>query len=62
MQVGPNFFIWIAIAVVVVSTAQALYDHYWIAGVGYAIAIALTVVNKLRAIRRKRSEELRNFD
>ncbi len=59
---GPNFFIWIAIAVVVAATISGLFGHYWITGLGYAVAVALTVLNKVRAIRRRRAEQLGNFD
>ena len=62
MRLGPNFFIWIAIAVVVVSTIPALNGHAWTAELGWPIAIALVVFNKLRAIRRRRAEQLQTFD
>jgi len=59
---GPNFFIWIAMAVAAVSTIPAWYGHYGIASAGWTIAIVLAVANKVRAIRRRRSEKLRAFD
>lgn len=60
--VGPNFFIWIAIAVVIVSTIPAFSGHYVMTFVGWAVAIALAIFNKVRAVRRKRAEAIRNFD
>ncbi len=48
---GPNFFIWIAIGLVVITTIPAFYGHYWIAAVGWVAAIALAIFNKVRAIR-----------
>jgi membrane protein implicated in regulation of membrane protease activity len=59
---GPNFFIWIAIAVVVVSTLAGLYGREEIMWLGWAVAIVLALVNKVRAIRRRRSEQLRDFE
>jgi hypothetical protein len=61
-KVGPNFFIWIAIAVVIASTVPALYGHVWTAWIGWPLAIALGVINKVRALRRRRTEQLREFD
>jgi hypothetical protein len=62
MKMGPNFFIWIAMAVVIASTIPALYGHEWVAAVGWPVAIALTVFNKVLAVRRRRAERLQTFD
>ena len=62
MTRGPNFYIWIAIAVVVVSTIPALQGQTWTAAVGWPVALALAVFNKVRVIRRRRAERLQSFD
>jgi hypothetical protein len=51
---GPNFFIWIAMAVAVASTIWGLNGHALSAALGYAVAVALAVFNKVRMIRRGR--------
>ncbi len=61
-RLGANFFIWIAIVVVVISAIPGWYGHYWIAGAGYAVGIVLVVANKVLAIRRRRSDKLHTFD
>lgn len=60
---GPNFFIWIAIAVVAASAAlSVISDQDWIAWIGFPIGLALAIVNKVRAKRRARAELNRSFD
>ena len=51
--VGPNFFIWIAIGLVVLTTIPAFYGHYWITVAGCVAALVLAIFNKIRAIRRR---------
>ena len=50
---GPNFFIWIAIAVTVLSTALGLSGHMEWVWLGYPVALGLAVLNKVRALRRR---------
>jgi hypothetical protein len=59
---GPNFFIWMAIGVVIVATVPALYGHDWSIWIGYPLALALAVFNKVRAIRRRNAKTLRTFN
>jgi len=59
---GPNFFIWIAIGIVIASTIPALFGYEWAAWVGYPIAIALAIFNKVRAVRRRRANASRTFN
>jgi uncharacterized membrane protein len=42
--------------VVVASTILALYGYDWATWVGYPIAFALAIFNKVRAVRRRRAE------
>jgi|WetSurMetagenome_2_1015567.scaffolds.fasta_scaffold587306_2 hypothetical protein len=62
MRLGPNLFIWMAIAVVIISTVPAMQGHTWAAAIGYPVAITLAVFNKVRAIRHRRAERLQSFD
>ena len=62
MDSGPNFFIWVAMGVVVASTIAGLNGHDWVMWIGFPLAIALAVFNKVRAVRRRRAELNREFD
>jgi hypothetical protein len=50
-----------AIGVVIASTISALFSYEWAAWVGYPMAIALAIFNKVRAVRRRRAEASRTF-
>lgn len=59
---GSNLFIWIAIGVVAASGFAAFQGYGWVPWIGYPVAIALAVSNKIRAIRRRRLEASNTFD
>lgn len=59
---GPNVVIWIAIAVVAASSLAMFHGYDWTPGVGYPVAIALAVLNMIRAARRKLTDVSRAFD
>ncbi len=58
---GPNFFIWVAIGIVVAATAGGLMEQHWAPWIGYPLAIALAAFNKVRAIRRRKDATSRTF-
>ena len=53
--VGPNFFIWIAIGLVLVSAIPSFYGYYWITALGWVVALGLGIFNKIKVIRRRGS-------
>lgn len=59
-SMGPNFFVWIAIGIA--ATVPALYGHEWSIWIGYPLALALAILNKVRAIRRRNAEASQAFD
>jgi membrane protein implicated in regulation of membrane protease activity len=59
---GPNFFIWIAMGIVVVSTIPVFYGYGWTMWIGCPLAVALAILNKVRAVRRRRAETSQHFD
>jgi len=60
--IGPNFFIWIAIGVVIASTIPALFGYDRGVWIGYPLAIGLAIFNKVRAVRRRRAEASQTLD
>lgn len=59
---GRNFFIWIAIGVVVAATVAGLMDQGWALWIGYPLALALAAFNKVREMRQRKGEVSRSFD
>lgn len=48
--------------IVVVSTIPVFYGYDWPTWIGWPLAVALVVLNKVRAVRRRRAETSRHFD
>jgi hypothetical protein len=59
---GPNTFIWIAIGVIAIATLAAFAGYDWAPWVGYPLALALAVFNKIRATLRRNAKVSRTFD
>ena len=59
---GRNFFIWIAIGVVVAATAAGIMGRGWALWIGYPLALALAAFNKVRELRQRKGEVSRSFD